>query len=168
MVRTCLAIIDATRARFFVHELSVDPEGTTDAISERVDLVDPARRRTEHELFSDGRPGSSRNGSHHFGFDDHRDAHLDNMDAVFARAAIGEIQELLRTTGSRRLILCASPRMLGALRAEGSGPWRVGLVIDEVPRDLVKLTIPELRDMLASYGLLPPLDRAAHRANAVR
>jgi hypothetical protein len=51
--------------------------------------------------------------------------------------------------------------MLGELRMAGNGMRREGLVIDELPRDLVELTVPRIRDRLGSYSLLPPLPRRA-------
>jgi len=47
--------------------------------------------------------------------------------------------------------------MLGVLRELGEDLHHPGLTIEELPRDLVKLTVPELRDHLASYGSLPKL-----------
>jgi hypothetical protein len=46
--------------------------------------------------------------------------------------------------------------MLGTLREVGRELRRDELIIDELPRDLVKLTPPQVRERLASYGLLPP------------
>ena len=94
----------------------------------------------------------------------HRDAHVEQLDAEFARAVVGEIETLLGSARAQRLILCASPRMLGELRDAGREPRHDMLVIDEVPRDLVKLTPTELRDQLASYGLLPSRQRLAREA----
>lgn len=47
-------------------------------------------------------------------------------------------------------------RSLGTLREVGRELRRDGLIIDELPRDLVKLTPPQVRERLASYSLLPP------------
>lgn len=159
MNRTCIAIVDASRARLFTFDRTHGESGIHEQFVEQRDLVDPARRRRPSEQLSDSRPGSSRAGGLQFGFDDHRDAHMDRLDADFARAVVRELEELLRSSGAHRLILCASPRMLGELRAVGNGLRREGLVVDEVPRDLVKLTVPKIRDRLASYNLLPPMPR---------
>ncbi|HEX8108436.1 MAG TPA: host attachment protein [Kofleriaceae bacterium] len=159
MNRTCIAIVDASRARLFTFDRTQGASGLHEQLVEQRDLIDPARRLRPSEQLSDSRPGSSRTGGLQFGFDDHRDAYLDRLDTTFARAVVDEIEALLRSSGARRLILCASPRMLGELRAAGGGLRREGLVIDELPRDLVKLTVPKLRERLGSYNLLPPLPR---------
>lgn len=148
MQRTCVAIVDATRARLFMYERWSDPEGLHEQITESTDLVNPARHRPPHELFSDS--GTTRAG------DDHRDAHIDHMDEEFARAAIAEIVRAVGMTSCHRLVLCAGPRMLGTLRKLGTGLRRDGLVVSELAGDLVKLTAAQLRDHLAADGLLPP------------
>jgi len=155
MYRACIAVVDATRARLFTFTRDAESGSVLEEMSERTDLVNPARHRTPAQLFSDTRPGSSRAGGVHFGFDDHRDAHVEHMDAEFARDVASAIDRLVSDTGSRRIVLCASPRMLGELRA--AELHRDGVVIDELPRDYVKLTVAELRTQLAAVGLLPAL-----------
>jgi len=163
MQRTCIAVVDATRARLFVFDHSAEADGIHEALTERTDLVDPARRLTPARLFSDTRTNSSRTGSRHYGTDDHRAAHIDELDAGFARAVTEAIEQTVRDTAATRVILCASPRMLGALRA--TDLRRDGLAIDELARDYVKLTPPQLRDQLVQHGLLPaPPPRAGLRA----
>ena len=156
MYRACIAVVDASRARLFTFRRAAEAEGIHEELSEQQDLVNLARRQRPSELFSDT-PGSNRTGGLRYAFDDHRDAHLDELDVEFARYVTTELGALLRTTAPQRLIVCASPRMLGHLREVGGELRRDrSLAIDEVPRDLVKLTTFELRDRLASYGLLPP------------
>jgi protein required for attachment to host cells len=151
MYRACIAIVDATRARLFTFERATEPDAMRDELTEHTDLVNPARRHPG-ELFSDGRPGGSRGPQSTF--DDHRDGHIDNLDAEFARTVIGALLRLLDATPAQRLIICAAPRMLGELRAAGI-PRRDGVTVDEVPRDLVELRPANIRDQLAAYGLLP-------------
>ena len=148
MKRTCIAVVDATRARLFTYEL----EGPREHLIEHTDLVNPARRLRPSELFSDSRPGTSRTGGLQYAFDDHREHHLDEMDAVFARQISDEIQDLVKTTLATRFILCASPNMLGHLREV----LRVEIPMDELAHDYVKLTPAQLRDHLETHGLLPP------------
>ncbi len=143
MQRTCIAVVDATRARLFSFDRDTENGQPREAMSERIDLVNPARRRRPSELFSSGM-GT---------FEDHREANLDNMDADFARSIVQQIERTLADIGSHHLIVCASPKMLGQLRA--ADLRRNGVVIDELARDYVKLTPPQLREQLAEQGLLP-------------
>lgn len=156
MHRTCIAVVDAARARLFTLERRAEGGDLREELAEQRDLVNPARRQRPSELFSESRPGLSRTGDVQYGLDDHRDAHIANLDAEFSRAIVGELAALLRDAGARRLILCASPRMLGELRQASEELRRDDLTIDEVPRDLVKLSPSDLRAQLTSYGLLPP------------
>ncbi len=154
---------DASRARLFTFERSTEAEGLKEQLTEEHDLVDPSRRLPLAELFSETRPGVGRSGPLQYGFDDHRREHVDAIDDAFARSIIEQLGELLRTRHAQRIILCASPRMLGKLRRVRTAlPDNVD--IDEIPRDLVKLTPSQLRDQLASYGLLP----VASRRNTTR
>lgn len=151
MYRVTIALVDATRARLFQFVRTSDPEGLRDQLTEVNDLVDPARRLRPHEVFSDTGANTNHGGGHGFGFDDHRDDHLARFDTEFVRSIAGEIERLM--PGADRLIICASPRMLGRLR--DLIKERPGLRVDELPRNLSKLTPSQLRDQLASYGLLP-------------
>ena len=155
MYRACIAVVDASRARLFTYERSSEIEGLKEHLIEERDLVNPARRQRPSQLFSDSRPGSSRTGGLQYAFDDHREAHVEALDAAFSRLVIDELVNVLRGAHAQRVILCASPNMLGELREAGRDLAREGVEIDELDRDLVKLTPPQLRDHLASYGLLP-------------
>lgn len=149
MYRACILLADATRARIFVYERTTDAGDTHEQFTERTDLVDPARRLRTSELFSDSTSSRA-------GFDDHRTAHLEEYDAAFARQIVGEVAPLVRTPEIQRLVICASPKMLGELRALTADLARPGLVIEELARNFVKLTTPILREQLTAAGLLPP------------
>jgi protein required for attachment to host cells len=154
MYRACIAVIDATRARLFTLDREFDGIATHEELTEQTDFVNPARHLRASELFSDS-PGTSRAARGlHFAFDDHRDAHIDHMDAEFAHSVTAEIGRVVRDRAARRLVVCASPQMLGQLRA--AELYQTGIVIDEVPHELAKLTAHQLRDQLAAYGVLPP------------
>jgi protein required for attachment to host cells len=153
MRRTCIAIIDATRARLFTFDRVDEVGGIRETFSERTDLMNPVRRKTPAQLFSDSRPGTNRTGGLQYGFDDHRDAHMDELDIEFARAIVTAIEQTIRDTRATRVIVCASPRMLGMLRAADLG--HMGLTIDELARDYVKLTLPQIHEQLVAHGLLP-------------
>jgi protein required for attachment to host cells len=154
MQRTCIAVVDATRARLFTLERSSEVDGVHEELTERTDLVNPSRRQTPSHLFSESHSGTNvAGGGRHYSFDDHREAHLDAMDAEFGREIVAAIERTVRELDAHRLILCASPRMLGELRALGLR--HEGLVIDELPRDYVKFTPPQIREQLVEHGLLP-------------
>ena len=154
MKRICLVIADASRARIYTYERFQEPDGLHEELREERDLVDPARRKRASELFSDN-AGVNHSGHAGNAFDDHRQAHLDRLDANFAREITGEIEAITRDQGYRELIVIASSRMLGELRATLE-PLRRTLAIKELERDFTKLTTAELRDRLTKLDLLPP------------
>jgi protein required for attachment to host cells len=161
MYKAIIAVLDATRARVFVFTRSSHASGIDEQLVEQSDLVNPARRLRPSELFSDTRPALGRVGSRQFATDDHRDAHLDHFDQAFAAAVAAELVRIADANLPDRIVLCASPRMLGTLRSLTARLHRPGRFIDELPRDIVKLTVSQLREYLESYGLLPPRVTAA-------
>jgi protein required for attachment to host cells len=157
MKRVCIAIVDATRARVYTYQQRKDAGQELHEVS---DLVNPGRRLRPTELFSDGRQGRDMTAlGRGYAFDDHRDKHLDEWDLRFARDVIAELDRVVRTDGHTRIILVASPRMLGGLRKVGGALQRRDLVVDEVGHDLTNFSSPQLHDHLASLQLLPPRQR---------
>jgi protein required for attachment to host cells len=154
MNRTCIAIIDASRARLFMLDRTSDSGRVREDFVEKTDLVNPARHQRDTDLFS-SESGKSRAGNLGFGFDDHRDAHIDELDHAFARRISTELHKLADDPQVDHLIVCATPRMLGNVRQAAGSMEREGLKVDEVARDLVQLTPPQIREHLTSYGLLP-------------
>jgi protein required for attachment to host cells len=145
-MRLCIAVIDAAHARLFTFTRESTPDGVDENMTEVHDLVNPARRHAPDERLAD------------------TDSHVHHLDAQFARAIVDEIDRLLATGPARRLVLCASPHLLGILRPiAASRRWR-DLEIDEVARDLVHLTPAELREHLATAGALPPVPARRGRA----
>ncbi|HTR53975.1 MAG TPA: host attachment protein [Kofleriaceae bacterium] len=159
MQRTVIAVVDATRARLFTYERAAEVGGIEEKLSERFDLVNPARHRTPAQLFSDTRTNTSRTGGKLYGLDDHRDAHMDAMDSEFASAVASAIEQAVRDTNAKRVIVCASPRMLGILRT--TDLRRGGVVLDEVAHDYSKMSPHQLHDVLVERGLLPASPRRA-------
>ena len=153
MQRTIITVADASRARLFTFEPGDDVAGTPESFVEHTDLVNPARRLTPAQLFSDTRTNTSRNGGRIYGVDDHRNAHIDELDNACARSIAAAIDEAARAAGARRAIVCAAPRMLGMLRAEYSR--RTDLVIVDLDHDYTKLTPTQLHAELVDRGLLP-------------
>lgn len=165
MTRIIIAVADATRARLFTFERTDEAGALREALSERTDLVHPSRRLTPAQLFSDTRTNTGRTGGRFYGEDDHRSAHIDEIDAEFARAISTAVKTAIRDTGARRVIVCAAPRMLGMLRT--TELRHDGVIVEELARDYVKMKPAELRELLADHKLLPePLPRAGFEARA--
>jgi protein required for attachment to host cells len=148
MIRTCILVADAARARIYTLERSIEPNGMQEQFREERDLVDPARRERSGEQSSDT-----------FMFDDHRQSHLDVLDTRFARELVSEIATIVRDRACRKLIVIASSRMIGDLRTYLAPLGKTGLAIEEVIHDYTKLTTSALRDRLAELGMVPARER---------
>lgn len=132
MFKACIAVVDAARARLFTFEREAVVEGLRERFLEVTDLVNPRRH------------------------DAHRAAHLVALDAAFAREVVAELGALLRATECVRVIVCASPKMLGVLREALEVLPCDRLTIAELARDLSRLSAPQIREHLVDYELLPP------------
>jgi protein required for attachment to host cells len=154
---------DAARARLFVLHTTNGGAPTVSPIVEVAQTTNPDRRARNSELFADTRPGLSREGPHgpRHGVSDRRDRHRRDAERRFAAEISKDALRLWRAHGVTRVILVASPSMLGLLRAAAArtenGPrsWSVR----ELARDLTRLAPPALHDALAADGYLPPRGR---------
>jgi protein required for attachment to host cells len=155
MYRVCISVVDATRARLFTFDRTIDGTGLHEELVERVDLTNAGRPISPREQSADTAPGRGHTAGGQPSFDDHRDHRFARQDAEFARTAMAALRELVDEHASQRVVVCASPRMLGKLRASAPGIMPEHLPLDELARDLVNLTAREVRDELASHGLLP-------------
>jgi protein required for attachment to host cells len=174
MKRALIATVDATRARLFLYQEQAKPGFE---LTEYRDLDNPGRRMRANEMFSTSRPDLGHHGginraSHSTGgarsdsgepgggYDDHRFAHIEEMDTKFAKHVVETIQHVLKDKQMGHLILIAPPKMLGALRAVG-GLDKEQLALDELDKDLSNLSLAALHDHLATAGLLPERQRFA-------
>lgn len=152
-------VADSARARLFKYR----PPESDEILVEVEDLVNPSRRRLDSEVFTDSRPGlrqAQRGGPRH-GVDDHRGEARDEKERTFAVEIIGHAARLSETMDRCRLVIIASPGMLGALRAAlADGPaWLREGASQQFDRDLTSLDAPRVHDWLAEANVLPPRPR---------
>jgi protein required for attachment to host cells len=152
MKRACIAIVDAARARIYTYDQAAEG-GSSEPAGALHDLVNPGRRG--HDPYSTTRPGVKRAAPGSGTTDDHRDAHVDELDRRFARQVVSEIDRIAREQGHDRVLLVASPAMLGELRGVDRGLSQ-GLHVEYVARDLARLTSPQIHDHLAQLRLVAP------------
>lgn len=153
MKRACVAVIDAAHARFFSYTREDDGRSTLEELADR---VNPGRQA--HGMFADRQsrnapPGAPRT-SHTV--DDHRDDHVAELDARFARELVAELVRIVREDAFSRVILVASPKMLGRVRAELDPLRRTGVALEEISQDLTRLTSPQVHDHLAALNVIDP------------
>lgn len=128
MHRVCIALVDATRARFFTLDRSADGTGELEQLAEPSHLIQPApeghqRARRESE---------------------------------FARTAMAAFREVIDEYAPERAIVCADAGMLPKLRAAAPGLLPDELALDALACDFVTSPPAEIRAQLAARGLLPP------------
>lgn len=172
MKRACIATIDAARARIFMYQEQTNPGFELTEIS---DLDNPGRRLKAGEMFSESRPSLASHGGLHRSsqargnrsdqgnpgttYDDHRDAHIEEMDTRFAKLAVEEIAGLCRRHQLAHLVLIAAPKMLGTLRTVNGVFAQHNMRVDEIDKDLSGLSIAQLHDYLANADIVPPRQR---------
>jgi protein required for attachment to host cells len=154
---------DTARARVYVLETTHGDRAPTRApLVQVAELSSPERRARDRDVYTDTRPGLYRaSGSepvHTFG--DHREDHRRSDAKHFAEAILAEATAIWKAFHATRVVVAASPVMLGILRpllARDRKPDRY--TVDELARDLTHLTPPHLHDMLATAGLVPERGR---------
>jgi protein required for attachment to host cells len=161
LLRFGVVVADAARARMFVLAVDDPVSATVSPMVEVDQLTRPDRRGRPSELLSDTRPGQRREapeGPRH-AVSDRREHHRRALERRFAAEVAGEAERIWRAHGVTRVIVVASPAMLGSLRPllarGGAKPWTVR----ELARDLTRLAPAALHDLLADDGLVPPRGR---------
>jgi protein required for attachment to host cells len=159
----CLVVADAARARLYTYDPPADPFGDRiDVLHERADLVNVDARMTAGERLSDTRPGTAYSPTGlGFGLDDHREDNRRRHDRLFADEIAARVEALVAETSCSRVVVVASPRMLGMLRPAVKAIARLrDLDIDDLALDLTNESTPRLHDHLAELGVLPARERA--------
>jgi protein required for attachment to host cells len=161
--RYCVVAADAGRARILTLGTASPGDPTPVSLVEVADLTNPARRTRDGDLFSDTRPGlrrESATGPTH-GVDDRRDSQRAEADRRFAEMVADEAQAAWLDEPGCHIVVTAPPKMLGSLRPAiarrmtGAAP----LDVEELDKDLSRLSPPALHDALAEAGLLPARGR---------
>ena len=167
--QNCIVVADGARARVLTtcwqdDPMKPDSERRGDRLEERQTLINPSHRIHDSENYAETRPGLQQNGpgGRRQGVDDHRQAHREQETHRFAGEVAEAIAKICEDLGHCRLLLLATPNLLGELRdALAKHPESTRHVSEqiELDRDLTHLTPPELREWLVSSNLLPPRRR---------
>ena len=155
MKRALIAIVDAAHARLYSYQQVDNGEPV---LQEQRDLVNAGRQA--HGMWTDTKPGNRWQEGGRGSTDDHRNDHIAEMDAKFARYVVEELSRMAREQGFSHVILVASPKMLGELRRVDAPLRRGDMIVDEVAQDLAWLTPPQVHDHLAAMRLIEPRPRA--------
>jgi protein required for attachment to host cells len=157
-----VVVADSGRGRVYALEPE-EKQGSTNIppLREVASMVNSSRRLRDDEVFSESRPGLRQGaaGVSVHGVDDRRDSHKDELDRRFAGDIVDKVLEVTRGLGAKRIVLAASPHMLGHLRSRTAKWSESGYEVEELARDLTQLTPAQLHDRLAEEELIPPRSR---------
>ncbi len=156
MLNVLVVVADATRVRLFSLDRRKRPDATfAPVLVERQDLVNPIRRKGASEVFTDSRPGLQRGGGTAHGVDDHRDAHMREFDRRFSHEIVGATVKAQKDTNAGKVLLIASPHMLGLIRKSLGPLTQTGATIEELAKDVTQLSVTALHDRLAAKSIIP-------------
>ncbi|NEP18744.1 MAG: host attachment protein [Leptolyngbya sp. SIO4C1] len=162
MSRYLVAVIDGTQARFLTLE-PVEFEGHESGpnLVEHSGLHSAAKEMQGQELWANVKTGRNRGSSGQaHGYDDHRQNHLIEFERRFAQSIAGRLAELAQVHQARQLILVAEPQILGLMREAMSAHSLRQLSVQDIAKDLCRLSPRALHDYLAERSLLPAYQRA--------
>lgn len=171
MTDHCVIAAELARAQIYTLESAEVPETESSPyLMERKALVNPQRKASESDIWTDTRRGAHRehqggqlsgqtSGIPHHNYDEHQDNNERMANQSFAKDVVAEIRNVIERHKSRRVILCAEKQMLGFLRPELDALPQDKLKITEVPKDLTHFSAHELHRKLADDELLPPQNR---------
>ncbi|HSM81248.1 MAG TPA: host attachment protein [Nodosilinea sp.] len=149
MTRFLVAVVDGAKAKFLTLEPVAAPEVESGPdLVERCELLNSAAETTEPASRSRG------SGSRGHSYDDRRPNSLVEVERRFAQAIGSQLETLVSAHHLNSLVLVAEPQILGTLRDCLTGS--IGrLTVQEVAKDLCRLSPRQLQDYLAQRSLLP-------------
>lgn len=164
----CIVIADRARARLFSVLPGNEDEGRR--LTEERILVNPEGTITDMDLFTDRGGRSNRYGvpGGSYGVDDGKDRERHETTRRFAKELARAIALEVKTLKSQSLVLIATPKFLGALRAELPKLLPRGVALTELAEDLSWHAVSNIESVLVKRGILPPreLPAAAYRPRA--
>lgn len=150
----CVVVADGARARLFsLEDAAIGDMGPN--LVESSDLANPEAEAAGKEVWSDDKPGrnTGSGGSAH-GYDDHRSHHHQEIENRFAKQIAGEINKMVSDNKVRNLVLAAEKKMLGHMR-DALTLHASGIKVNEIAKDLTKMSTVELHQYLADHNALP-------------
>ncbi len=156
MNQSVVAVIDGTRARFFILEPAEFPEYQSGPnLIEQDCLTNTAKEVQGKELWANTKTGRNRGSrSQGHGYDDHRQRHLDEFEKSFAKEIGTKTLNFVQEHHIHHGVLVAEPQILGLIREILLPQLPKQFQLQEVAKDLCKLKPNEIHEYLAERGLL--------------
>jgi len=157
MSEYCVVVASGNQAKLFTLEPSELPQLESGPnLVKRKTLNSEQRATSSAEMWSEVKSSRNRSpsgGSH--AYDDHRDNHIFEYERRFAQDVAHEATDLAARSGAKKVILVAHDRCLGLLRNAMRPNFTNGTQLQEMPKDLSKLTPMDIHAHLAREHLLP-------------
>lgn len=158
MSKHLVIIVNKTKARFLTLRDPQPLEQSGPPLVEQQEVLNPIQNQAGRELWTSTKSGGNRGATRQVhGYDDHRQSHLDEFDRRFAQAIIAEISNFIPNHHTRHVLLIAEPQILGYLRPILTATLPKNIVLQEVAKDLCKLSVSEIYKYLHNQRLLPRL-----------
>lgn len=157
----CVVTVDSTRARFFFLETPElrEVDGGPSLVEEPEALVYTELETRGRELWTDPKTGRNAGAAMAHGYDDHRMEHLEEFRRRFAKLVADEILKKADDWRVKSVVLVAEKQILGHVREALHLPPQANFNVQELAKDLSRLTPQELQSHLATEGLLPARQR---------
>jgi protein required for attachment to host cells len=157
MIRSFVAVINGTKARFFTLQYPELPQYESGPTLTEIECFTQTIKELQgKELWANTKTGSNHgSASQGHGYDDHRQNHLLEFERNFAREIVDKIINLIQEHQSEQIILVAEPQILGMVRDALNTQISKYHKIQELAKDLCKHKPLEIQEYLASKNLLP-------------
>jgi protein required for attachment to host cells len=164
MNKTCIVVADGRLARFYGVEAVESPRQNFKLV-EQTALANPNSDLRKLGESTTGRVRTETNTNRAAGpmhpMAAQRERHRDEFDRRFVQEISRQAADLTRGWKEGAVVLVAEPRLLGLMREPLRKAVHQGIELKELAKDYAQSTTAELRDQLASSGILPP-----HRGSA--
>ena len=156
-----VAVINGTKARFFsLKPVELKGYEAGPNLVEHESLLSIEKEMQGQDLWANTKTGRNRgtSGQAH-SYNDHRNNHMVEFEKRFAHSIAGRIADLSKIYEAQQLILVAEPQILGLMREVMSSGLPRQMTLQELAKDLCRLSPKELHDYLAERSLLPAFKR---------
>jgi protein required for attachment to host cells len=156
-----IAAIDSSQARFFTLAPVTDPVlDPSPRLIQQEGLSLPEGELSGKELWSSTKTGRNRGsqGQSH-SYDDHRERHEIEFERQFGQAIGDRLTHLIQDYQIQEVLLIAAPQILGIMREAVASVLPTNVKINDLNKDLCRLSSHEIHQYLAEKDLLPSPQR---------
>lgn len=157
MAQHCVVLVDGAHARFL--SLGTSEADATEGgpnLVEVSDLINPEGAMSGGELWSENKTGrGTGGGGQAHGYDDHRENHEEEYRKRFAKEVARGAVDLIQKQKADHITVAAQSRMLATVKAELTSLLPGGVRLQEVAKDISKLSASQVHEYLSKENLIP-------------